>query len=205
MTIPAHIERGGSQIVVGNGHNAPTAGAGPVEWLTLARPALPCAGCAHAPVCVIRPLLDADKLALRSPAAPHAAVRIRLALEVECDHFLAADVTLNQTAPITPERETWAVGQARRGAALGASRARGAAGLVKARAVKAERHEAAGGGPGKPERSSRWTDAAIAAAVDANGGNFSAAARALGCTKQLVGQRMRSLRRASAGSTEVES
>ena len=150
MTIPRDIESGGSPIAVGNGQGGPSGGAGPVERLTLARPVLPCPGCAHGPVCAIRPLLNADKLSLRTPAAPHEAIRIRMTLELDCEHFLAGDVTVNQTTAVTPERETWAAGQARRGAVLGASRARGATGLVKARAVKAERHQAAGGGPGKP-------------------------------------------------------
>lgn len=142
MSIPAAIESGGSAIVVGNG-NGPSGGAGPVERLTLARPALPCPGCVHAPVCSIRPLLDVEKLALRSPASPHEAILIRLTLEVECSHFLAGEA-----APALPPPP---VGR------MAASRKRGACGLVKARAVKAERHAVAGGGsrqgaePGEPQ------------------------------------------------------
>ena len=129
----ADIEAGGSPIVVANGSARPTGGSGPVERLTLARPVLPCPGCAHAPVCSIRPLLDEGALAFRAPSAPHAAIHVRLAVEVTCDHFLAGDVVGAvepvPAAPTNAER-------------LAVSRKRGQAGLAKVRAK-------AGGGPGK--------------------------------------------------------
>lgn len=133
MSTLAAIESGGSAIVVGNG-SGPSGGAGPVERIALARPALPCPGCVHAPVCAIRPLLDVDALALRSPASPHEAIRIRLTVEVECSHFLAGEVAPGPAAPVDR---------------MAASRKRGAGGLVRARAVKAERHKEAGGGSGQ--------------------------------------------------------
>ncbi len=122
MTIPAHIAQGGSEIVVGNGRNAPTGGAGPVERISVVAAVLPCPGCAHAPVCAIRPYLNPEKLSLRTPAAPHEAIRIRMTLELECEHFLAGNFP--EPAPAGPVR----VNQALRDTA---SRQRGAAGLVQ--------------------------------------------------------------------------
>lgn len=135
MSLLGDIESGGSPIVVANGSARPSGGSGPVERLTLARPVLPCPGCSHAPVCSIRPLLDEGALAFRAPAAPHAAIHVRLAVEVACDHFLAGDVVVAEadpvaTAPTNAER-------------LAVSRQRGQAGLAKVRAAKP------GGGPAK--------------------------------------------------------
>jgi hypothetical protein len=141
MTIPRDIETGGSPIAVGNGQGGPSGGAGPVERISVVAAVLPCPGCAHAAVCAIRPHLDPEKLSLRTPAAPHKAIRIRMTLELECEHFLAGNFP--EPAPAGPVR----VSQALRDTA---SRQRGAAGLVKARAVKAELRQAAGEGPGKP-------------------------------------------------------
>jgi hypothetical protein len=205
MTIPAHIEQGGSEVVVGNGRGGPTGGAGPVERLTLLRPVLPCPGCAHAAVCAIRPLLDADKLAVRSMASPHEAVRIRLAFEVECDHFLAGAVAPEPAPGLTPAVPTPDV------ARMAASRARGAAGLVAARASKAaaKAPAAAGGGPGKRRggRPPRHTDDEIEAAVAAHV-SMEAAAKALGYSSGwAISQRLTTIRdrrrAAAAGSTEV--
>lgn len=135
--IPSHIEEGGSEIVVGNGRGGPTGGAGPIERLTVARPVLPCPGCAHAAVCSIRPTLNADTLALRTPPSPHEAIRIRLAVEIECAHFLAG-------APVAPEparpfRQT--------SADIRESSRRGAEASKRLRA--AAKAPEAGGGPGK--------------------------------------------------------
>jgi hypothetical protein len=64
---------------------------GPVTRLTIAQPVLPCGDCVHAEVCVIRPLLDPAKLAVRSPASPHDAIRINVALTIECEYHLMRD------------------------------------------------------------------------------------------------------------------
>lgn len=94
------IQSGGSQVVVGNGAGGPTGGAGPIERSMLARPVLPCPGCAHAPVCSIRPLLELAELGIRTPPAPHEAIRIALAVSIECAHFLAGETPAPEPAPI---------------------------------------------------------------------------------------------------------
>jgi hypothetical protein len=150
VTIPGHIESGGSEIVVGNGRGGPTGGAGPIERLSLARPVLPCPGCVHAAVCSIRPLLDPEKLAFRTPPTPHEAIRVRLVIDVECSHFLADPSWSPPEAPKAIPPHATARESSRRGAEA-SKRLRAAA---KAPA-------AAGGGPGRIRKP--WSPEARAA------------------------------------------
>lgn len=129
------LESGGSDVVYGNGR-PPAVGSGPVERIAFAQPTLPCPGCAHSAVCSIRSALETADLSLRTPGFPNPAIRVRLTVEVECAHFLTAP-------PPEPTRVD----------SMTASRQRGAAGLVKARAVKAEKRAA--GSPGKRSAETR--------------------------------------------------
>jgi hypothetical protein len=127
VSIPASILRGGTDIVARDGGGRPPAiGAGPVERIALARPELPCAGCAHAAVCAIRPLLDPDALGIRAAASPHEAIRILPSVRIECSHFLAGPSGVVE--PATPTR-----GDAAR---LAESRRRGAEAHVAALAER---------------------------------------------------------------------
>ena len=190
-TIPGHIESGGSEIVVGNGRGGPTGGAGPIERLSLARPVLPCPGCVHAAVCSIRPLLDPEKLAFRTPPTPHEAIRVRLAVEVECSHFLADPSWSPPEAPKAIPAHSTPRESARRGTEA-SKRLRAAA----------KAPPAAGGGPG---HGARHTDAEIEAAV-AEHGTYAAAARALGYRDGwAISQRLATIaaRKAKASGTGV--
>lgn len=101
--VPSEIERGGTAIGFGNG--GPTGGSGPVIRTTIAQPVLPCPGCAHREVCAIRPKLEAAELAMRSPMSPDPAITIRLAVTVECSHYLA-DGAPPPELEVAPRRRT---------------------------------------------------------------------------------------------------
>lgn len=128
------IERGGSDIVAGNG-TEPSAGAGPVERSFLIRPALPCGTCDHAVVCSIKPRLETASIEYRTPASPDPAVHVRASLTIECDYYRAAvepSVRLTPTGPVfkrtVSEAERIATSSARGTAASKAARANGTAG-----------------------------------------------------------------------------
>ena len=86
----------------------------------------PCEECAHRVVCRIRTELE-DSLGPSGAFGMPAGIHV-VAMSVDCDHFMSAP---------SPVVETPAAAMARRAE----SRARGAAGLVKARAVQAERRQ----------------------------------------------------------------
>lgn len=85
------IERGGSQVAVGDGH-APSGGAGPVERTFMVRPVLPCVTCDHAEVCSIRPKLEAAAGNFRPPMSPDPAVTIAVKATITCTFYRAGRV-----------------------------------------------------------------------------------------------------------------
>lgn len=134
------IERGGTSVPVGDGH-APSGGAGPVERTYMVRPVLPCATCAHATVCAIRPKLEAAAGNFRPPMSPDPAVTIAVKATVTCTFYSAGGLaeprgTMGSKPEVPAFRravseDTRIATSAQRGAA--ASKAARAAGTARSR------------------------------------------------------------------------
>jgi len=54
------------------------------------RPVAPCASCAHAAVCSIKPAVDRWVAHQHAPEGPDPAIHIARRDEITCDHYLAA-------------------------------------------------------------------------------------------------------------------
>jgi hypothetical protein len=80
-------------------------GSGPVERVRRLPVTLPCVGCHHAPVCSIRPGLEA--LVFTAPEPPHGAIHITPTVKVTCDYARTkrgAEIGAKLRAGWTPER-----------------------------------------------------------------------------------------------------
>jgi hypothetical protein len=90
--------------VADSGTRPPAIGSGPVERLSMVRAILPCPTCGHRVVCSIRPKLETEELAFRTPPSPDPAIRIALTATVSCEYY---DGEIGGPPPgdlFTPER-----------------------------------------------------------------------------------------------------
>lgn len=189
------LPNGGRRIVEVTPEEHP---AGEIQRLATIVPVLPCGGCSHWVVCGIRPSLSAESFAVRPIASPNPAIRVRLEVEVSCDHYDPApdvvegsrEVRVSSTRPTSETTYRPMSGpRTPAPASTAQSRARGTAESLVARG-KAPGHEKrqpghhpakAGEAEEKAERARR-----VLAELDANGGDVSAAARTLGMKANAV-------------------